>query len=364
VTYTTRPAIDDGVIGTSGRVVLGSWMEVDVSSLVVGDGTIDVALTNDHQTGISLASSEYAGFEPTLVVQTADAAPVDPKPISPPDSGDPMIAAAGDISCDPSSSSFNDLLGTSTSCHMMATSDLLLRDAPDAVLALGDIQYEEGALTDFLRSYDATWGRVKGITRPVPGNHEYGTSNASGYFDYFGAAAGERSLGYYSYDLGSWHIIALNSQCSAVGCASGTTQHDWLVNDLAQHPAACTLAYWHIPRFSSGDHGSSTSYQAFWEALYDAGAEVVLNGHDHTYERFAPQTPTGSADPARGIREFVVGTGGRSSYGFESVKANSEVRQSGVFGVLELTLHADSYEWEFVPEAGETFTDSGSGSCH
>ena len=367
VTYATRPSIDDAVVGTSGRVSLGSWMEVDVSSLVAGDGTIDFALTNEHQTGISIASAEYAGFEPTLVVQTGDptAVPVDPKPIPSPDSGgDPMIAAAGDIACDPSSSSFNDLLGTSSNCHMMETSDLLLRDAPDAVLTLGDNQYEEGALTDFQRSYDATWGRVKSITYPVPGNHEYGTSNASGYFDYFGAAAGDPSTGYYSYDIGSWHIVALNSQCSTAGCATGSAQHDWLVSDLAQHPAACTLAYWHIPRFSSGEHGSNSSYQPFWQALYDAGADVVLNGHDHSYERFGPQTPTGAADSERGVREFVVGTGGKSGYSFSSIRANSEVRQSGVFGVLELTLHADSYDWRFTPETGETFTDSGTDSCH
>jgi acid phosphatase type 7 len=367
VTYATRPAISDTVVATSGRVSPGSWMDVDVTSLVAGDGTVDVALTNAHETGISLASSEYTGFEPTLVVQTADSAavPVDPKPLPPPDSsGDPMIAAAGDIACDPSSSSFNDLLGTSSNCHMMATSDVLLRDTPDAVLTLGDNQYEEGALADFGTSYDASWGRLKSITHPVPGNHEYGTSNASGYFDYFGAAAGDPSTGYYSFDIGSWHLVALNSQCSTAGCSTGSAQHDWLVSDLALHQTACTLAYWHIPRFSSGEHGSNSDYQPFWQALYDAGADVVLNGHDHDYERFAPQTPTGAGDSARGIREFVVGTGGKSEYSLGSARANSEVKNSGVFGVLELTLHPDSYDWTFAPEAGETFTDSGTDSCH
>ena len=366
VTYNTRPSLNSAVVGTSGRVALGSWMEVNVSALVAGDGTVNLAMTNFHKTGITFASSEYPGFEPTLVVTTAD--PEFPRPIPEPlpaPSDDPMIAAAGDIACSPTSSSFNSLLGTSSSCRMMATSDLLLRDAPDAVLLLGDIQYENGALNDFWRSYDPTWGRVKSITRPVPGNHEYGTSNASGYFDYFGAAAGDRSKGYYSYDLGSWHIIALNSQCSAVGCGTGTTQHKWLVNDLAQHPATCTLAYWHIPRFSSGSHGSNSTYQPFWQALYDAGADVVLNGHDHDYERFAPQTPSGSADGARGVREFVVGTGGKSLYSFGSSRPNSQVRKTGVFGVLELTLHPTSYDWKFVPAGGDmTFTDSGSTACH
>jgi len=335
-------------------------MEVDVSTLVKGNGTIDVALASHRQVGITLASSESSGFDPTLVLTSSSSSETAP----PPTSSDPMIAAAGDIACSPSSSSFNDLLGTSTSCRMMATSDLLLRDDPDVVLPLGDIQYETGALSSFQASYDPTWGRVKSITRPVPGNHEYGTTGASGYFDYFGAAAGTRAKGYYSYILGSWHIVALNSHCSAVGCATGSTQYNWLVNDLATHPAECTLAYWHKPRFSSGAHGSNTAYQPFWQALYNAGAEIVLNGHDHSYERFARQTPTGIADPDNGIREFVVGTGGKSMYDFGSVESNSQVRRSDVFGVLEITLHADSYDWRFVPASGDTFTDTGSNSCH
>ena len=388
VTYTTRPSIDPTVVGTSGRVMLGTWMEADVSSLVTGNGTINVAITDVHQTGITLAASEYVGLEPTLVVTTATPmsapttaptststpAPQPPPTTAPPSApssepvpapgGDPMIAAAGDIACASNSSSFNGLLGTSSNCRMGATSDVLLRDTPDAVLTLGDNQYETGAYIDYLKSYDPTWGRLRSVTYPVPGNHEYGTSNASGYFQYFAERAGNPSTGYYSFDVGSWHIVALNSQCSAAGCTSSSAQVKWLVNDLAQHRAACTLAYWHIPRFSSGEHGSNNTYQPFWQALYDAGAEVVLNGHDHDYERFAPQTPTGAADSARGIREFVVGTGGKSTYGFGSTRPNSQVRKSGVFGVLELTLHASSYDWKFAPASGTTFTDSGSTSCH
>jgi hypothetical protein len=195
------------------------------------------------------------------------------------------------------------------------------------------------------------------------GNHEYHTAGASGYFSYFGAAAGDPTKGYYSYDIGTWHIIALNSNCSRVGgCGVGSPQEQWLKADLAAHPNMCTLAYWHHPRFSSGDHGSNTSYDAFWKAIYAAGVEIVLNGHDHSYERFAPQNPSGAADP-NGIQEFVVGTGGKNHYAFGTIKANSVVRNSDTYGVLKLTLHPTSYDWQFVPEAGKTFTDTGTRNC-
>ena len=203
------------------------------------------------------------------------------------------------------------------------------------------------------------------MIRPTPGNHDYTTSTAAAYYSYFGAAAGSSGKGYYSYDVGQWHVVALNSNCSAVGgCNAGSAQETWLRADLAAHPNKCTLAYWHHPRFSSGYHGASTSVQPLWQALYDAGAELVLNGHDHDYERFAPQTPTGQADPARGIREFVVGTGGASERAFSATANNSEARNSSTFGVLQLTLHPSSYEWRFVPVAGQSFTDSGSAPCH
>jgi hypothetical protein len=286
-----------------------------------------------------------------------------PSPTSPPSSGDPVIAAAGDIACDPSDGSFNGGSGTASACRMKATSQLL--SGVDAVIVPGDIQYENGSLAKFRSSYDLSWGRYKSITRPVPGNHEYQTPGAAGYFDYFGAAAGSRTKGYYSYDIGRWHIVALNSNCSQVGgCGVGSPQESWLRADLAAHPTSCTLAYWHHPRFSSGAHGSSTATDAFWRALHSYGAEVVITGHDHDYERFAPQSPSGAADAARGIRQFVVGTGGKSHYGFKTALPNSEVRNASTYGVLKLTLHPSSYDWRFVPEAGATFTDSGSSACH
>ena len=274
------------------------------------------------------------------------------------------LVAAGDIACDPASDSFNGGAGTTGNCHMRATADLIAAAKPDAVLVLGDNQYERGTLSQFKNSFDLSWGRFKSLIRPAVGNHEYLTSGAAGYFDYFGARAGERGKGYYSYDVGAWHIVALNSNCGEVGgCGTGSAQEKWLRADLAANPKKCTLAYWHHPRFSSGEHGSNSSMSALWRVLYDAGAEVVLSGHDHDYERFAPQDASGHAD-ARGLRQFVVGTGGKSHYAFKAVKANSQVRRSDTYGVLNLTLKASSYTWKFMPEAGKSFSDSGSSSCH
>ncbi len=277
-----------------------------------------------------------------------------------------MIAAAGDIACDPAAPDFNGGSGTPSACRQKDTSDLLLGAGLAGVLTLGDNQYEDGQLTKYQRSYDPTWGRAKDITRPSVGNHEYldPAGGARGYFDYFGSAAGERGKGYYAFDLGSWHLIALNSNCASVGgCGPGSPQEQWLRQDLAASRAACVLAYWHHPRFSSGKHGDTAEVEPLWRALYDAGADVVLAGHDHTYERFAPQDPGGRADPAAGIRQFVVGTGGRSLYEFPTVKPNSEVRNGSAFGVLKLTLQPLSYQWRFEPVAGQSFQDAGSGDC-
>ena len=274
------------------------------------------------------------------------------------------VVAVGDIACDPADANYNGGAGTATACRMRATSDLALALDPDAVLLLGDNQYENGALAKYQASYDPSWGRLKAITYPVPGNHEYLTAGAAGYYAYFGAAAADPAQGWYSFDLGGWHIVALNSNCAGVGgCGPDSPQGQWLAADLAAHPGVCTLAYWHHPRFSSGPHGDDATSAPFWDALYAAGADLVLVGHDHGYERFAPQTPAGAADPGRGIRQFVVGTGGKNLTGVVAVKANSEVRRYDTFGVLELTLHPNGYEWSFAP-AGGTFTDSGVGLCH
>jgi hypothetical protein len=263
---------------------------------------------------------------------------------------------------------------------MAQTAALISSISPDAVLPLGDDQYECGSLAAFQQSYALSWGAFFGMTYPVPGNHEYqtdstvtppaspcdNTASASGYFSYFGARAGTPGQGYYSYDIGSWHLIALNGECSFIGgCGAGSPEEQWLKADLAAHPAACTLAYWHEPRWSSGVQGNLSTYGAFWQDLYAAHAEVVLNGHMHLYERFAPQNPSGQLDPTNGIREFTVGTGGKTLVNFSSViQPNSEVRNNTTYGVLELKLLPTSYQWQFVPEAGQAFTDSGSQACH
>jgi acid phosphatase type 7 len=268
--------------------------------------------------------------------------------------GDPLIAAAGDIACPPGVSI------TPTACHHAATSDLLT--GATAVLTLGDNQYSDGTLAQYQGSFDATWGRFKSVMYPSVGNHEYHTPGAAGYFDYFGTAAGPRDKGYYSFDIGAWHLVALNSNCTEIGgCEEGSVEEQWLRADLAASSASCTLAYWHHPRFSSGTHGSDPRMAAIWQALYDFGADVVLSGHDHNYQRFAPQTADGAAD-AQGLREFVVGTGGRSQYPTGAPIANQEAQSQDTFGVLELTLHPTSYEWQFVPETG-AFSDSGSATC-
>jgi len=261
---------------------------------------------------------------------------------------------------------------------MKATADVISAAGPAAVLTLGDNQYECSSGPAFLQSYDIAWGRFKNITHPILGNHEYqtdsnteapstppcdNTGSASGYFNYFGAAAGAPGQGYYSYDVGSWHAVALNGECSKVGgCGAGSAQEQWLKADLATHGSTCTLAYWHEPRWSSGTQGNLQTYDAFWQDLYAARAEIVLNGHMHFYERFAQQNPQGVADPA-GLREFTVGTGGKNLFGFSVIQPNSEVRNNDTYGVLKLTLHASSYDWQFIPEAGKTFTDSGSTAC-
>jgi chitodextrinase len=281
----------------------------------------------------------------------------------PAQAADPVIAAAGDIACAPGDSHFNSGNGTSSYCRQKYTSDLLVSMAPEKVLAVGDLQYDSGALSDFQASYDPAWGRLKAITAPALGNHE----SSSGYWSYFGTGnrttpPGAKNEGFYSYDVGTWHLIALNSNCSSVACNAGSAQETWLKSDLAAHSTGCKLAYWHHPRFSSGYEGDSTFMQDLWQDLYDAGADVAIAGHSHNYERFAPQGASGNSDPA-GIREFVVGTGGAFSTGATSTKPNSEVRNFSTFGVLKLTLHPSSYDWQFVPESG-SFTDSGSDGCN
>jgi hypothetical protein len=236
----------------------------------------------------------------------------------------------------------------------------LLDHIGGTVFTVGDHAYSKGTAEEFRNCYTPTWGRHRARTRPAPGNHDFDTQNAAPYYAYFGATAGEAGRGYYSYELGTWHLVALNSNLTADAAAG---QEQWLREDLAAHNTLCTLAYWHHPVFSSGWHGNGQRMRAIWPVLYEFGVDVVVNGHDHNYERFAPQTPTGQGDPAHGIREFVVGTGGAHLREFKTIQPNSEVRDASTWGVLKLTLHPTRYEWEFIPVAGGAFSDGGSGAC-
>jgi hypothetical protein len=267
--------------------------------------------------------------------------------------GDATLLAAGDIS----------------SCWtgFDSATGALLGLFPDATVAtVGDNVYESGTPDEFNRCFNGAWGAAKARIRPSTGDREYVTAHAAGYFTYFGASAGDPTKGYYSYDLGAWHVIALNSNCSEIGgCGAGSPQETWLKSDLAAHTNTCTLAYWAAPVWTTSWVGGDSEMTVFWRDLYAAGADLVLNGHGHLYERFAPQNPSGAADQPFGIRQFVVGTGGYNHHGYGApMYATEELRDNTSFGILALTLHAGSYDWQFVPIAGSAFTDYGSGQCH
>ncbi|MCA1845933.1 MAG: metallophosphoesterase, partial [Actinobacteria bacterium] len=277
-----------------------------------------------------------------------------PPPPPPATDGDPVMVGAGDIAtCD-----------DTTGARATAA---LLDNIKGTVFALGDNAYVNGTADEFRNCYDPSWGRHKARTAiTVAGNHDYNTPGATGYYGYFGAAAGDPAKGYYDTTLGDWHVVVLNSNCEEVGgCGAGSPQEQWLRDVLAASDAKCTLALWHEPGFSSATvHRAFPKFQPFWQALYDYGADAVLVASDHVYERFGLQGPAGDADAAFGLRQFTVGTGGRSHQLFKTVLPNSEVRNGGTYGVLKLTLHPDSYDWRFVPEAGKTFTDEGTTACH
>ena len=367
ITWANRPPRISDVLDDVGAVPASSWIELDVTGVVSGDGTYTFVLATNSADGTNMSSRE-GGNKPQLVLTIGNAlptateeavptatttrtvAPTATATRTPVSGGSAVVLAAGDIaSCGSSGDE--------------ATGDLVASE-PGSVLVLGDLAYESGTTQQFNDCYDPSWGPVKNRTYPSPGNHEYQTAGAAGYYNYFGAAAGDPRKGYYSFDLGSWHVVSLNSNCAQIGgCGAGSPQEQWLRADLAANPNTCTLAYWHHPLYSSGLHGNHPSVRALWQALYDYNAELVLSGHDHHYERFRPQTANGASDPDRGIREFVVGTGGKSHYAIEAVQPNSEVRDSSTYGVLRLTLRTTGYDWRFLPVGG-AFSDSGSGGCH
>jgi hypothetical protein len=237
----------------------------------------------------------------------------------------------------------------------------LLADIPGTIFTVGDNSNENGTAFEYLNCFATSWGQFLDRLNPVPGNHDYVTDNAGPYFDYFSDGLVTRGWGYYSYDLGGWHIIALNS---VIDVSQDSLQVRWLIEDLASHPSRCTLAYWHHPRWTSGESGDNGRVAALWQILYENGVEVVVNGNEHMYERFAPMDSNGEPDLATGMREFVVGTGGASHYRYGIIHANSQVRDNTSFGVLAFNLYPDGYTWEFIPVEGMIFTDSGSGVCH
>lgn len=270
-------------------------------------------------------------------------------------SGDVVLLAAGDI-IGPCTST--------TSCDYAKVSDVILGEHPDAVLALGDISNNSGPASDYTERFRPTWGRFQGAISPVPGNHDYSTAGAANYYSYFGSAAHGPS-GYYSFNVGAWHVVALNSNCAKIGgCQTGSAQETWLRADLAANTQPCTAAFWHHPRYSSGYGGDNTATADLFADLYAARADVLLSGHSHDYERFAPQDNASRADPGAGIRQFVVGTGGAFFTGFSGIKPNSQAHQNTAMGALRLTLHQGSYDWAFRPVAGKSYSDTGSATCH
>jgi hypothetical protein len=298
-----------------------------------------------------------------VMVVAAFVAACSPPPGPPALTSGVAAVAAGDIACDPDDAFFNGGLGDATHCQMNATAQTATLLRPSAVLALGDLQYNAGTTAEFRAVYDHSWGQLKAITHPVPGNHEHGTPGAAGYLSYFGAAAAPAGTTWYSFNLGSWDVVALDSTCDKIGgCGRSSPQGRWLAADLAANPTLCTLAIWHHPAFSSARGGGIPGSEPLWNTVVAGGVDLVLNGHRHQYERFAAMGARGSSDPARGAREIVVGTGGNDLEAFGPAVTGSEMRLS-TFGVLELTLSATDYTFRFVGIEGSVL-DQGNGACH
>lgn len=376
ITWNNRPAPTSGAVANAGSIASRTWVEFDLTGVVTGNGTYNFVLLPDSSDGATFYSREAsAANRPQLVLGIASGSGVTPSPTATTGpSSTPTRTATTGPSSTPTRTPTNTPVsggivfvgaGDIADCSTVRDEQTaqLLDNIPGTVFTAGDNAYPRGTTSDFNNCYEPTWGRHKARTRPVLGDNDYDTSGASGYFTYFGAAAGDPTKGYYSYDLGGWHIIALNSECSEVGgCDPDSPQGQWLQADLAANQKACILAIHHEPLFSS--NGGDDDLQDFWEPLYAAGADIVISGHRHNYERFARQNPSGAADPELGIRQFVVGTGGAKLSSFNGGPApNSEVRNDSTHGVLKLTLFPDRYEWEFIPIAGQSFTDSGSAPC-
>jgi acid phosphatase type 7 len=338
----------------SSTLVPGPTVSPASSGITATSTPTDVALpTEDEASGPpSTFSPPKPGFVPGPGQSAIPISSYAPKPL--PHNTTVTIVAAGDIACDPAHN-----VSQPHDCDQAATANLIGQLAPAAVLTLGDNQYEDNTLAAYMSVFDPTWGAYKSIIYPTIGNHEYLTPGAAGYFDYFGFPP------YYSYNLGDWHIISLDSECQYVGgCSAGSAQEKWLKADLAAYPRLCTMVTWHEPRWSSGEHEDATQMTTIWSDLVAANVDVVLTGHNHDYERFMPLNASGNPDPA-GTAEFVVGTGGKNHYGFAVPPLAGElVRNDSSFGVIQMSLKPTGYSWKFVPAPGYTFTDSGSATCH
>lgn len=302
------------------------------------------------------AASATFTVSSTAPAVTKTAPPASTKTLAPTPTATPtptptpvVLVGAGDIS----------VCGLETAGQTAA----LLAGIPGEIFTAGDNATDRGRLVEYTNCFAPSWGRFLERIHPAPGNHDYMTHAGQTYFEYFGAAAGEPGKGWYSYRLGKWHIVALNSNCDDVSCKAGSPQVEWLRQDLRSHPSRCSLAYFHHPRWSSGLAGSAGWMSPFWRVLYENGVDVVVGGHDHDYERLAPMDPDGNLDRQRGIRQFVAGTGGAALRPFAEPVPNSEVRIEGVHGVLKFTLYPEGYDWEFLPVGGGPALDSGLEAC-
>lgn len=351
----TAPPVGEQIGSIPPGAAEGSAVDIDMTSVVSGPGRYDFYLVSPGDDSAEFATIESGINPPLLIVDYGDGASAAGGVTEL--SGDPFVlAGAGDIAdCG--------VDGDSTTAQLL--DQVIAEHEETIVFTTGDNAYSGGSAEDYAQCYAPTWGRHLEKTRPAPGNHEYDTADAAAYFRYFGEAAGSPGEGYYSYEAGDWQVLALNSNCDQIGgCEAGSSQEQWLRQELEGSDARCTLAYWHHPLFSSGDHGGTADVRPLFEALYDDGAELVLNGHNHNFERFAPQNPAGTHDPVAGIRQFVAGTGGTGTTNFEAIEANSEARFTDGLGILKLSLYSDGYEWEFLAESGAAFNDVGIEACH
>lgn len=380
LTYATQPT-RGALLGNLTTLAAGNYSTLTVP--LQGDGTYSFVLTTKATANRNLTSRE-TGTPPQLIVSGAPATTAPPTSTPPtttppttapatstpptstaPPLPDPVIVAAGDIACAADDPSFNSLNGTATACRSKYTEAIIEQLHPLYLLPLGDEQYNSGSAAAFAASYAKTWGLSKNISKPVVGNHEYGTSKAAGYFGYFGSLAGPTGSGYYSYNVGAWHLVAINTECTrltgATGCAVGSAQEQWLKADLAANPRMCTLVSGHRPRWASSSFASS-DIAPLINDMVDAGVDLYLTGHAHSYERFAPQDASGAASPT-GLTQLTIGTGGSFYTGTGTVAANSVVRKTNLFGVERLVLHPTGWSYSYQAE-NSTFTDSGNGSCH